>query len=120
MPDLDPRDPTNPTRALTHAYREEIRQEAEYLARACGSDYLRWIRAQLADLLETNLPPEHREIVQIRGMVLHEEIRRRETTVDTLADKFRRGFGPSDGLILRKLTQLPRLPPDGGLTNRPG
>jgi hypothetical protein len=107
----DPRDPAFPDRILTHALREQLRQRAEHLVRQCGIDYLKLVRARLADMLESELAPEHRETLQIRGLIVHEEIQRRESTPDTLAQRLRRGFGAPDPAILKELTKLPPLPP---------
>jgi hypothetical protein len=80
-PDSDP---------LTHYQREKIEQIASNAARGMSTAQLRLIRARLADLLETELPPPIAEMFRIRGRVVHEVIHDRENPQPSLGNTIKR------------------------------
>jgi hypothetical protein len=63
---------------LTFFQEESERQWAEFWAAVMHVSELRLARARLADLLEQNPPVAVRQVIQIRGKVVHDLIRRYE------------------------------------------
>lgn len=80
-------------RALSHLEREHEVQGATKAARVLSLADLRLVRAELADLLERDIPPIARERATLRGEVIHGLIGHLES-----------GMG-NTGRFLRQLTQ---------------
>lgn len=67
-------------RVLTHEERERERAAAESFAMSMTTSALRLARARLADMLEKCENARVREIAEVRGSIVHEEIKYREKT----------------------------------------
>lgn len=72
---------------LSHAERERERQDALKRCRILNLAELRIVRAELADLLETDVPPTMRERATIRGEVIHALIKAYEAGTATAGQR---------------------------------